>query len=297
VSRGIGRRGWGQGQLWLLALPPGLYVLAFATLPLCLLLLYSFYRVDFVAIVKEPSLANYAAVLGSATYRGLMLKALGYGVTVAAITAVIAYPFAFFVAKRVRVLKAALLTLMLIPLYTGDLIRIFAWRVVLGAEGVLNSLLLWLGLIEEPIWALLFSPTATLIVLTYDYLPFMVLALWASFEGLDRSYLEAAADLGASRTQTFLRVVLPLTSPGLLAGFLMVLVLVAGDYLTPQLVGGSSGVTVTSAIHDLFGAAFDWPMASALAWVLLAVLALTVAFAVSLFRRSPLGRSLQRSVS
>jgi spermidine/putrescine transport system permease protein len=162
---------------------------------------------------------------------------------------------------------------------------------------VLNSLLLWLGLIEEPIWALLFSPTATLIVLTYNYLPFMVLALWASFEGLDRSYLEAASDLGASRAQIFLRVVLPLTSPGLLAGFLMVLVLVAGDYLTPQLVGGSSGVTVTSAIHDLFGAAFDWPMASALAWVLLAVLALTVALAVSLFRRSPLGRSLQRSVS
>jgi spermidine/putrescine transport system permease protein len=287
----------GRGRLWLLALPPALYVFAFATVPLGLLLLYSFYRADFVAIVKEPSLANYAAVLGSATYRALMLKALGYGVTVAAITAVIAYPFAFFVAKRVRVLKAALLTLMLIPLYTGDLIRIFAWRVVLGAEGVLNSLLLWLGLIEEPIWALLFSPTATLIVLTYDYLPFMVLALWASFEGLDRSYLEAAADLGASRTQTFLRVVLPLTSPGLLAGFLMVLVLVAGDYLTPQLVGGSSGVTVTSAIHDLFGAAFDWPMASALAWVLLAVLALTVALAVSLFRRSPLGRSLQRSVS
>jgi spermidine/putrescine transport system permease protein len=293
MSRGTG----GRGRLWLLALPPALYVFAFATVPLGLLLLYSFYRADFVAIVKEPSLANYAAVLGSATYRALMLKALGYGVTVAAITAVIAYPFAFFVAKRVRVLKAALLTLMLIPLYTGDLIRIFAWRVVLGAEGVLNSLLLWLGLIEEPIWALLFSPTATLIVLTYDYLPFMVLALWASFEGLDRSYLEAAADLGASRTQTFLRVVLPLTSPGLLAGFLMVLVLVAGDYLTPQLVGGSSGVTVTSAIHDLFGAAFDWPMASALAWVLLAVLALAVVLAVSLFHKSPLGRSLQRSVS
>ena len=110
-------------------------------------------------------------------------------------------------------------------------------------------------------------------MLTYNYLPFMVLALWASFEGWTDP-VEAASDLGASRTQTFLGVVLPLTSPGLLAGFLMVLVLVAGDYLTPQLVGGSSGVTVTSAIHDLFGAAFDWPMASALAWVLLAVLAL-----------------------
>jgi spermidine/putrescine transport system permease protein len=152
------------------------------------------------------------------------------------------------------------------------------------------SLLLRLGLTHEPIWALLFSPFATVLVLTYNYLPFMVLALWAAYEALDDGLIEAAFDLGATRTQAFRRVILPLTSPGLLAGSLMVLVLVAGDYLTPQLVGGSSGVTITSAIHDLFGAAFDWPMASALAWLLLATLATLVAAAVLLFARSPLGQ-------
>ena len=196
------------------------------------------------------SFRNYAEVLSSATCLKLIGKAIAYGALVALLTAALAYPLAWFVATRVRVYKVALLTVVLIPLHTGDLIRIFAWRVVLGAEGVLNSFLQWLGITSEPLWFLLFSPFATTIVLTYNYFPFMVLALWAALETLDRSYVEAAFDLGASRSATFLRVVLPLSSPGLLAGFLMVMVLVAGDYLTPRLVGGSSGVTITSAVHD-----------------------------------------------
>lgn len=275
-----------------LVLPTGLFVVVTCLLPLALLFTYSFYRVDFVTIIKEPTLANYWAVVASPTYRKLIAKALLYGGGIAALTAVIAYPLAFFIAKRVRVYKAALLTAMLVPLYTGDLIRIFAWRVVLGAEGVLNSFLQWAGITSQPIWALLFSPFATIVVLTYNYLPFMVIALWASLEALDQAYVEAAMDLGASRTQVFLKVVLPLTSPGLVAGLLMVLVLVAGDYLTPQLVGGSSGVTITSAVHDMFGAAFDWPLGSALAWSLLAALATVVAGAVYAFARSPWGRGL-----
>ncbi len=278
--------------LWVAALP-AVYVFAFCTVPLGLLALYSFYSVDFVAIVREPTLDNYRTALGSPTYRQLVAKALGHGALVAAIAAVIAYPFAFAVAKRVRHAKAAVLTLVLIPLYTGDLVRIFAWRVVLGAEGVVNSLLGWLGLIDEPLWFLLFSPFATFLVLVYNYLPFMVLALWASFEAMDDVYLEAAQDLGAGPVDLFTRVVLPLTSPGLVAGWLMVMVLVAGDYLTPQLIGGSSGVTLTSAILDLFGAAFDWPLAAALAWILLLALAATVTLAAWLFSRHPVGRSLR----
>ena len=275
-----------------LVLPTAAYIILACAAPLGLLFVYSFFQVDFVSIIREPTLDNYVVVVGSGTYRWLILKAIVYGSGVAALTAAIAYPFAFFVAKRVRVYKAALLTAMLVPLYTGDLIRIFAWRVVLGAEGVLNSFLQWLGITEEPIWALLFSPFATTVVLTYNYLPLMVLALWVSLETLDKAYLEAAMDLGASRTQVFLRVVLPLTSPGLVAGVLMVFVLVAGDYLTPQLVGGSSGVTITSAIHDLFGAAFDWPLGSALAWTLLAVLTVVVALAIYGFSRTSWGRGL-----
>ncbi|EGB14552.1 binding-protein-dependent transport systems inner membrane component [Pseudodesulfovibrio mercurii] len=282
-------------QLTLLALtgPNVLFLAFFCVAPLAVLFSYSFFQVDFVAIVRDPTLANYGRVLESSTYRGLVVKALVYGIGIAALCSVIAYPLAFFIAKKVKVYKAALLTLLLIPLYTGDLIRIFAWRVVLGAEGVLNSLLMWLGIIKEPIWVLLFSPFSTVVVLTYNYLPFMVLPLWAALEAMDNSYLEAAMDLGCRHMATFFKVVLPLTGAGLIAGFMMVFVLVVGDYLTPQLIGGSSGVTVTSAIHDMFGAAFDWPTGSALAWVLLTAMAAFITATVYLFYKSPWGRGIR----
>jgi spermidine/putrescine transport system permease protein len=257
--------------------------------PLGVLFVYSFFHVDFVSIVPDLSLQNYAKVLTSGAYRYLILKALLNGAVIAAIAVVIAYPVAFFIAKRIRVVKAALLTALLIPLYTGDLVRIFAWRLILGREGVLNSFLIWTGLIDRPIEALLFSPMATTLVLVYNYLPFMVLGLWLSFEALDDHLFEAAADLGAGRTTILIRLVLPLTAPGLVAGALMVFALVVGDFLTPQLIGGASGVTVIGAIADLFGAAFDWPLGSAIAWTLLAAMVAVVAAVVVLLRRTPWG--------
>lgn len=276
-----------------LTIPTILFVGTFCVLPLAVLFSYSFFQVDFVSIIREPTLENYTRIMHSSTYRGLIIKALFYGVTIASICAVIAFPLALFIAKRVTVLKSALLTLLLIPLYTGDLIRIFAWRVVLGAEGVLNSLLQWIGIIDEPLWFLLFSPFATTVVLTYNYLPFMVFPLWAAIEALDDSYIEAAMDLGSRSPAVFFKIILPLSGPGLIAGFLMVFVLVVGDYLTPQLVGGSSGVTVTSAIHDMFGAAFDWPTGSALAWLLLVSMTLFVILVIYTFYRSPWGRGIR----
>jgi spermidine/putrescine transport system permease protein len=260
--------------------------------PLGVLFVYSFFHVEFVTIVPAVSLHNYALVLASGPYRRLILRALESGASIAAITAVIAYPVAFFIAKRVHLVKAAFLTALLIPLYTGDLVRIFAWRLILGTQGVLNSFLIWIGLIDRPIETLLFSPLATTIVLIYDYLPFMVLGLWLGFESLDDHLLEAAADLGAGRGAMFRRVVLPLTAPGLIAGALMVFALVVGDFLTPQLIGGASGDTVISAIADLFGAAFDWPLGSAIAWTLLAAMVAVVAAVLLFVRRMPWGRAL-----
>lgn len=275
-----------------LAFPVYAAVTAFCIAPLLILLAYSFFQVSFVTILKEPTLNNYARIVGSGTYRWLIAKAFGSGLMVAGITAVIGYPVAWFIAKRVHIMKSAMLTLLLVPLYTGDLVRIFAWRVLLGAEGVLNTFLLWSGAIREPIGALLFSSLATHIVLTYNYLPFMVLGLWLAFESLDDRLLEAAADLGAGRMSAFRRVALPLTMPGVVAGGMMVFVMVVGDYLTPQLVGGASGVTIISTINDLFGTAFDWPLGSAIAWTMLAILALVFAAAVIAVSRSTLGKAL-----
>lgn len=260
--------------------------------PLGILFLYSFFHVDYVTIVPEFGLQNYAKVFSAGPYAQLIVKALASGVGIAAITAIIAYPVAFFIAKRVIGVKAALLTALLVPLYTGDLVRIFAWRLILGSQGVINGLLMAIGVIHEPIEVLLFSPLSATIVLIYNYLPFMVLGLWLGFESLDDSLLEAAADLGAGRIAILRRVVLPLTAPGLVAGALMVFALVVGDYLAPQLIGGASGVTVISAIADLFGAAFDWPMGSAVAWTLLAAIMLAMSGVLIVLRRMSWGYSL-----
>lgn len=275
-----------------LSVPVYAAVVALCVAPLLILLAYSFFQVSFVAILKEPTLKNYMRIVGSETYRWLIFKAFGSGLMVAAITAVIGYPVAWFIAKRVVAAKSAFLTLLLVPLYTGDLVRIFAWRMLLGAEGVLNTFLMAFGAIREPIGALLFSSLATHIVLTYNYLPFMVLGLWLAFEALDDRLVEAAADLGAGAVSTFRRVTLPLTVPGLVAGSMMVFVMVVGDYLTPQLVGGASGITIISAINDLFGTAFDWPLGSAIAWTMLAILSLAFAGAAIVISRSSLGKAL-----
>lgn len=275
-----------------LAAPVFAAVFALCIAPLAILFAYSFFQVDFVAIITDPTLKNYARIASSATYRWLIAKAFLSGLAITALTAVIGYPVAWFIAKRVTHYKSALLTLLLVPLYTGDMVRIFAWRVLLGAEGVLNSLLMWAGAISRPLDSLLFSPLATHIVLTYNYLPFMVIGLWLAFETLDDRLIEAATDLGAGTWSAFHRVTFPLTAPGLIAGGLMVFVMVVGDYLTPQLVGGASGVTIISAINDLFGTAFDWPLGSAIAWTMLAILFCFFAAAVIAISRSSLGKAM-----
>jgi spermidine/putrescine transport system permease protein len=275
-----------------LALPVVGAVTALCIAPLAILLIYSFFQVDFVFIVKDPTLKNYARLASSDTYRNLITKAFVSGGLIAVITAVIGHPIAYHIAKRVSHYKSALLILLLVPLYTGDLVRIFAWRILLGAEGVLNSFLIWAGVITEPFSALLFSPLATHIVLTYNFLPFMVLGLWLAYESLDDRLLEAASDLGAGRVSSFRRITFPMTLPGLIAGGMMVFVMVVGDYLTPQLVGGVSGITIISAINDLFGTAFDWPLGSAIAWTMLAILCIFFTLAALGISRSTWGRAL-----
>jgi spermidine/putrescine transport system permease protein len=255
-----------------LALPVALFLGLGAVLPILVLVLFSVFTVEDFELVPAFTFASWREVATSPTYAILIAKAVGSGLLTVLLTALAGYPVALALARLPKAWKGVALVVLLTPLYTGEIVRIYAWRIVLGNEGLVNTLLQTLGVIDAPLKFLLFSPFSTHLVLLYDTLPFMVLAIWVSAEFVDRAHVEAARDLGARPWEAFMRVILPLTTPGLAAGSFAVFALAAGDMLTPSLLGGTSGATAMAMIDSLFGTAFDWPAASALALALLAVL-------------------------
>lgn len=257
-----------------LALPVALVLILGCLLPLLLLIAFSVFTVDMDAFEMVPdfSLANWAQMLTNPVFAFLIGKALLSGLITALIAAVLGYPLALSIARLPIAWKGIAQILLLTPLYTGEIVRIYAWRVVLGSEGLVNAVLEGLRLVDEPVKFLLFSPFTTHLVLLYNTLPFMVLPIWISAELIDRRLIEAARDLGARPFEAFTRVIFPLTIPGLGVGLLAVFALSAGDMLTPSMLGGTSGATPMAMIDNLFGTAFDWPLASVLALSLLITL-------------------------
>jgi spermidine/putrescine transport system permease protein len=218
----------------------------------------------------------------SAIYLKLFWKSVRLSLLVSVIVVLLAYPVAYFLALSGTKRKYVLLLILIAPFLTSYLLRVLAWKVILGSNGVLNSFLFWTGIRspDHPISQLLYSKFAVVLVLIYVWLPFVALPIFVSLESLDRRLLEAATDLGASRWQAFLRVTLPLSAPGVIAAFLFVFIPTVGEFVTPSLVGGTSGYMYGNQISDLFSTGFpDWRTGSVLALFLLAVVAvLTGAF-------------------
>src|SRR5256885_7775000 len=202
---------------------------------------------------------------------------------VSAIVVVLAYPLAYYLALSGTKRKYVLLLILIAPFLTSYLLRVLAWKVILGNEGVINSFVQWVGLRspDHPISQLLYSRFSVMLVLAYIWLPFVALPIFVSLENLDRHLLEAASDLGATRRRAFLSVTLPLSLPGVIAAFLFVFIPTVGEFVTPSLVGGTSGYMYGNQITDLFSTGFpDWETGSVLAIFLLGVVAiLTVVFA------------------
>lgn len=218
----------------------------------------------------------------SAIYLKLFWKSVRLSLLVSVIVVLLAYPVAYFLALSGTKRKYVLLLVLIAPFLTSYLLRVLAWKVILGSNGVLNSFLFWTGVRsrDHPISQLLYSKFAVVLVLIYVWLPFVALPIFVSLESLDRRLLEAATDLGATRWQAFLRVTLPLSAPGVIAAFLFVFIPTVGEFVTPSLVGGTSGYMYGNQISDLFSTGFpDWRTGSVLALFLLAVVAvLTGAF-------------------
>jgi len=257
---------------WLLLLPPAVWLTVFFVLPLLLMALASF-RMDMkggLLSFPAPSLEQYAAIASTPSFLRLLLISSGVALLVAASATALAYPIAYFIAFRAAKRAALYLLLLLVPFWTSYLLRVMAWKLVLGSNGVINSVLLTSGLRDEPLSLFLYSRSAVGLTLTYVWIPFAALPILAALQRIETSVMEAAFDLGANPFRRFWRVVLPLSLPGVLASFFMVFIPTVGEYVTPLLVGGSRGSLYGNIIQDFFTKAANWPLGSALSMVMLA---------------------------
>ena len=265
----------------LLGLPLA-WLVVFFLAPIAIVAAYS---LDVYSLDPGPhslTLSAWHDFVHSSIYLKLFWKSVKMSLAVSAIVVVLAYPLAYYLALSGTKRKYVLLLLLIAPFLTSYLLRVLAWKVILGDHGVINSFLFWTGVRspDHPISQLLYSRFAVMLVLGYIWLPFVALPIFVSLESLDRRLLEAASDLGASRLQAFRKITLPLSLPGVFAAFLFVFIPTLGEFITPSLVGGTSGYMYGNQIVDLFETGFpDWETGSVLALFLLGVVAvLTLVF-------------------
>src|SRR5216117_1850999 len=266
----------------LLGLPVA-WLVVFFLVPIAIVAAYSFDVYSLFPGKHGFTVAAWRAFLHSSVYLGLFWKSVKMSLIVSAVVVALAYPVAYYLALSGTKRKYVLLLVLIAPFLTSYLLRVLAWKVILGNQGVLNTFLFWTGVRsrDHPLSQLLYSRFAVMLVLAYVWIPFVALPIFVSLESIDRRLLEAASDLGASRLWAFFRVTLPLSLPGVVAAFLFVFIPTLGEFVTPSLVGGASGYMYGNQIVDLFGTGFpDWETGSVLAMFLLCVVAvLTVVFA------------------
>ncbi len=259
--------------------------IVFILLPLAAFVSYSFFSVSGATIHYQLTLLNYRRFFADPVFLPVFWRTCLLCLEVAALAVGFGYPVAFFLAGLEGRKRYVLLLLLMVPLLMSYVIKIYAIRSILGGNGFLNRALLALGLIDQPLTIFVYNLNAVLLTLTALLIPFAVLPIFLSLERIPRSLLDASADLGASRWQSFARVVLPLSLPGTATAATFVFVLAIGDFLTPQMVGGLSGFTFGRIIYSQFGTAFNWPFGAALSVILAAVVILAIAAGAKLGAR------------
>lgn len=268
-------------------LSPTLLVMGFAMgIPFAIMVVMSFWTQVGFDIDTAFTLANYGEAIDGRVYRALLLRSVAISGTCTIVTVLLAYPMAYYVAFHVHRHKLFWIILMTLPFWTSYLLRVFAWKVILGFNGVINSGLKALGLIDQPLEFLLYSPTAVVITLAHAWAAFAILPIYVSLEKIDRSLLEAAADLGEGPAGRFLRVTLPLSLPGIVAAMLMIFIPTVGDYVTPTLVGGPDGIMLSNIIYAQFSKVNNWPMGAALAIAMLIAVAMIALAGMWLTRKA-----------
>jgi spermidine/putrescine transport system permease protein len=250
--------------------PPLAWVVVFLFVPYFLMFCYSFWSVSSSqTIVHIWTLDNYRQLVTVEVYWQTLLRSMWIAARVMLFSLLLGYPLAYFLSFHAGRWKDLFYQLVIIPLWVSYLVRAYAWKTILGSDGVLNTLLQYLHLTSHPLEFLLYSPFAVVLTLTHIYTPFTILPIYASLEHIPRNLVEASHDLGASPLETFWRVILPLSLPGVVAGATFAFVLSLGDFLAPLLLGGPSGIMISNIVVSLFGAAYNWPLGAAISFCML----------------------------
>ncbi len=255
-----------------MGLPGAVVTLVFILFALALVIFLALRGNDGSLLGQGFTLANFLTLLADPLYGLVMLRSLVIAGLVTLATVVTAYPVAWYLAFHAGRHRSLILFLVTLPFWTSYLLRVFAWRIILAYNGVLNSALTGLGIVDQPLTLFINSPAAVVITLAHAYAPFAILPIYVALEAIPGSLKEAAADLGAKPFATFRRVILPLSMPGVMAGAVVVFVPTVGDYVTPALVGGPASTMVGSLVQSSFGKANDWPFGAALAVAVMAVI-------------------------
>jgi spermidine/putrescine transport system permease protein len=265
-------------------LPALVWAGALVLVPNVLLVVYSFWKSESGIILHSWTVENYHQVLGSQLVRVLLLRTIGTALGAAALAALIAYPMAYFVWRRLGRHQQLAVLLVLVPLWVSYLVRVFAWKIILGDNGILNSFLVHSRVLSHPSSTFLYSRFAVFLTLTYVAIPYVFVTSYTALERIPEHLLEASKDSGASAARTFWHVVLPLSKQGLGIGFALAFLLATGDYITPQLVGGLNGTMLGAVIVSEFGLAANWPLGAAMALSLLVVVMLLLGVLARLVR-------------
>jgi spermidine/putrescine transport system permease protein len=258
-----------RARIAVLMTPPSLWLALLFVLPMLIMAAYTFRTCTFGPECGAFTLDQYAEFFSKPDVHARLFQSILTALLTAIASTVLAYPVAYFLAFRAGAMRLTLLTILIVPAWTSYLLRILAWKMILASNGPLNAFLLSLGLIQPGTPALLYSRAAVVVTLVYVWIPFVALPIFAALQRIDRHVLEAAADLGSPAWQTFLRVTLPLSLPGVVAGFLFVFIPTLGEWVTPAQVGGVEGRMYGNLIQDQFVRGLDWPLGALMSLVML----------------------------
>ena len=272
----------------LLISPANIYLFILMVLPLLLIVVLSFLsRGTYGEVVFTFNPSNYIRLLDP-LYGKILVYSLGVGIETTVLCILIGYPLAYYIARAPARQRSLLLFLILVPFWTNFIIRIYAWIMILRAGGFLDDVLQWAHITQGSL-NLLYTPTAVMIGMIYEFLPFMILPLYSSLEKIEFSLLEAAADLGAPPWKVFLRVTLPLSVPGIIAGTILVFIPALGMFVIPDLMGGAKTILIGNVIRNQFLTARDWPFGAAASMILMV---LTMVFTLYYTRKAGFGEDL-----